>query len=357
MKLEVFNLSTEEDFQIYRTVSRQIDKTNPFSKIELLLTDCNEDNTTKYFLLTKQGEPKIIMVFNLKKIKIGKQITPYFDVVSPYGYSGPIMVENTPMEKINLFWEIIDNWYLQNNVITEFIRFSLNKNHLYYNGTTLPTLNNVKVEIIDAKEQWEKFDKKVRNNYRKAEQFNLTFKIYHQNIQDNTIEDFYKIYNSTMDRKNADTHLYYSFEYFKKYINNNPSHCAIAMVFINEIPISTEFILIATESIYSYLGGTNSDFFNMRPNDYLKVNVLDWARKMNFKYYVLGGGRSNDDSLYNYKKSFYPKEKDVVYYTGRKIVNENVYRNLILNQSEKEDLNYNIENDLSGRFFPKYRTP
>ena len=43
--------------------------------------------------------------------------------------------------------------------------------------------------------------------------------------------------------------------------------------------------------IYSFLGGTNESYFNMRPNELLKLKVLEWARENDYTFYVLGGGK------------------------------------------------------------------
>jgi hypothetical protein len=70
-------------------------------------------------------------------------------------------------------------------------------------------------------------------------------------------------------------------------------------------------------------------------------------------HYILGDGRANDDSLYKYKKSFSPKHDDLVYYTGRKIINEAIYEKLVTLSLENT---YKInELDITNDYFPIYR--
>ena len=104
-----------------------------------------------------------------------------------------------------------------------------------------------------------------------------------------------------MIRRNADIDLYFSLNYFQNYVKLNPQHCAIAIVSKGNTPISTEFLLLSKDTIYSYLGGTNADFFNCRPNDFLKVSgVTNDGGSPNIRTATLAwepGSSSSLDSL------------------------------------------------------------
>ncbi len=90
---------------------------------------------------------------------------------------------------------------------------------------------------------------------------------------------------------------------------------------------------------------------------------MNWARKLDFKYYVLGGGRANEDSLYDYKKFFFPKDEDVIFYTGRKVLNQKIYQELVVKAKNlngrkeiKEDKLKNKNSTVKvDTFFPTYR--
>jgi lipid II:glycine glycyltransferase (peptidoglycan interpeptide bridge formation enzyme) len=201
---------------------------------------------------------------------------------------------------------------------------------------------------------WTNFKQKVRNNVRKAENHELTFKVYHGEFTADIMKNFHNIYIDTMDRNSASNKYYFSLAYFEQLVSNNPFKCAIAFVYNKEQPISTELLLISEDSIYSYLGGTNADYFEMRPNDYLKYKVADWGFKQDKKYYILGGGRKNKDGLYDYKKSFFANDQDAIFYTGRKIVNLEMYKKLTeLSLKLKID---EFEKNISLNYFPIYRS-
>lgn len=350
--LEIHDLSSLKEQSHYLTQLSEIDNWNPFYKIEILKLYRKKDNRLMYFLFTLDGKPIIIMPFILNDISVLGKKTPYQDIQSPFGYSGPLFKQGIKDSLVIEFWKVVDQCYKDNNVVSEFIRFSLNNNYRHYSGALINTLKNIKGYILDGDEaQWKGFKPKVRKNYHKAEKNRLTFNMYHKNITKEALDDFYKIYISTMKRNEAEQRYFFSKSYFKNFIDNNPEYCALAIVSHENMPISVELILLSENTMYSFLGGTHSEFFDKRPNDFLKVNTITWGRNHNYSYYILGGGIMNDDGLYRYKKSFFPKDPEVDYKTGRKIINENIYKELV-----EESLSITYDNDdISEGLFPKYR--
>ena len=348
-----FALRGGESLKKYICYLNKIDAQNPFVRPELVMND-SENGKTPYCLIQLiEGIPKILMPIHLRPIGTLNRVD-YFDVISPYGYSGPALSDGVDEALLKNFWKEVDQWYFQENVVSEFIRFSLNGNHLGYNGEIVHTLNNVKGKIDDRDSLWTSFKPKVRNNYRKAVQNDLTFKLFHKDISREHIQAFHSIYTSTMVRNAAKELYFFGIEYFENFIHQNPDKCLLTFVYKNDVPISTEFILIYGDTLYSFLGGTLSDYFYARPNDFLKINVMKWGGENSKKYYTLGGGRIDGDGLYAYKKSFFPKEEDVVYYTGRKVINPEVYNTFIKINNPSISQDDIIEIDLNG-FFPKYR--
>jgi predicted N-acyltransferase len=277
----------------------------------------------------------------------------YYDASSPYGYSGPLIGKEATDTCLKAFWSKVDQWYRENNVVTEFIRFSLKPNFIKYTGRLIPTLNNVAGLLSDFETIWENFKPKVRNNFRHSEKFNLETKIYHDEINSEIISIFYGIYLHTMTRHHASDIYFYEESYFQNLVLNNLDKCAIAIVYLEGKPISTELMLLDKDTIYSYLGGTDAEYFHVRPNDFLKISAIKWGLSHHMKNYILGGGRSDGDPLYKYKKSFFPKDDDLTYFTGRKVILKEVYLDLL----GEEAMNIKNDNDLyaEGSYFPLYR--
>jgi sugar O-acyltransferase (sialic acid O-acetyltransferase NeuD family) len=352
--LQCYNLKSEDDIATYNVHLKNFEGCDVFYKTALFNIENSETEHLKYFILKKRNTVIAMMPFSLRKIILQEKNTTYYDVSSFYGYSGPLFNKEISPTDTDTFWHLVDDWYINNKVITEFIRFNLEGNFKRYSGNLIPTLNNVKGTIFsDETLQWEEFTPKVRNNYRKAVSNSLTSKIYHGAIDENLIEVFHEIYISTMKRNNADQTYYFSLGYFKKLIHANPQNTVLALIFKDKIAISSELLLLNSTTMYSFLGGTLENYFDFRPNDFLKMEAIKWGRANGYANYILGGGRSNDDSLYKYKKSFFPKNDDVIYYTGRKIINEVVYEKLTtLARKYTYKLN---KKDIVEDFFPLYR--
>ncbi|TAI48564.1 GNAT family N-acetyltransferase [Flagellimonas allohymeniacidonis] len=354
-ELKILNLQEEDSLKLYTQLLDGIDFQNPFLRPELITNDAGHQKIPYACIYFEFGEPKILMPLFLRPVEKRDSIA-YFDVVSPYGYAGPALKQCVTESNLEDFWKKLDDWYVNNNVISEFIRFSLNGNYRGYNGQLVHTLNNVSGTIQNEDVMWTSFKPKVRNNYRRAVNNDLDFKLYHQNITKDQIEIFYSIYTSTMKRNQAKDNYFFEIGYFENFINKNPEKCLLALVYKDDVAISTELVLIYGQTLYSFLGGTRSDYFHTRPNDFLKINVMKWAVQNGMENYVLGGGRSDKDSLYQYKKSFFPKQEDVVFYTGRKIVLPGIYDAIVADRNPKHVNSGNTNPQLTG-FFPKYREP
>ncbi|MDY8136278.1 NeuD/PglB/VioB family sugar acetyltransferase [Aquimarina sp. 2201CG5-10] len=353
-KFKVHKIKDEIGLEKYKEALQSLNNSNPFYKTELLDTTDMNKYQLNYFVLEKSEKPIIVMPFYIREITIEGEETVHYDITSPYGYSGPLFdTEEVNDHLIQYFWQQTDQWYRRKKVVSEFIRFSLNDNFNEYSGVLVPSLKNVKGVILDKEEQWNKFKPKVRNNYRKAIQEGLEIVVYQNPISEEIIKDFYDIYIQTMQRNNAHSQYFHYIDYFRNFILENPDSRIIAMVYKDSVPISTELILIGGDTLYSYLGGTLSDYFFTRPNDFLKIEVMNWARDNNYKYYVLGGGRENGDGLYKYKKSFFPNDEDAIYYTGRKIVDRTAYDELIEKKCNPDGMKCLEDTDKS--FFPLYR--
>ncbi|MDP5232008.1 MAG: NeuD/PglB/VioB family sugar acetyltransferase [Cellulophaga sp.] len=352
--LTCLNLKTLEDIEQYKKYLLNFKGYDAFYKTELFDAKSTETDQLKYFILKKEEEVLVLMPFSMRKIIIHSKDTSYSDVSAFYGYSGPLFNPKIIDTDLKCFWHLADTWYQKNKVISEFMRFNLGGNYHQYSGILKPTLNNVIGEILkDEHTQWLAFPSKVRNNYRKAMNHGLVAKIYHQEITEKIIGIFYDIYIRTMERNKAENNYFFSLNYFKDLILNNPENTLLILICKDDVPISTELILLNKHTMYSFLGGTVAEFFNLRPNDFLKMEAMKWGRTNGFIKYILGGGRANEDSLYKYKKSFFPNTEDVVYYTGRKIINEVVYEKLVTMNLKYQ---YTINAiDIKNQYFPLYR--
>lgn len=349
--LKILNFNSHEDVGFYKSIIAHKDFQSAYNRLEYFDVFCGGRENLICFLYQDDNEI-ILLPGYLKQIKIYDSLKEQFDFSTPYGYTGPFCSENIKQNTLIKFWQVTTKWLLDNNVVSEFIRFNLFNNACGYNGVIHDTMLNIKGRVIHEDDQWMAFDAKVRKNVKRAQREGLTSEIYYQDIEQVYINEFYTIYIDTMKRTNAKEFFFYTLESFNHFILNNLDLCAICTIYDDDKPISTELLLISNNSVFSFLGGTLGDAFEKRPNDYLKFEVINWARSQGFENYVLGGGYGYEDGIFKYKKAFFPKDV-VKYVTGRKIVDQEKYLHLVDEvNAEKSEEEYLDINDNS--FFPLY---
>ena len=294
---------------------------------------------------------KIQNTFILRPIKWELDGQKWYDIVTPYGYGGPIILECNDIEKLmEGYQQAFTSYCQEKNIVCEFIRFHLFDNvdvREHYYGQTANVLDNVVVDTaLDYDTIWMNYEHKVRKNVKKARNNGLEICI-EQNL--NHLDDFLNIYYATMDRNQATDYYYFKRSYFEDIARLLPENYIYFHVMKDGVVIATELVLCSENYAYSFLGGTNEAYYAMRPNDFLKDCIIRWCSETGRKYFVLGGGYHKDDGIYRYKRSFTQLE-DIPFYVGRAVLNQPIYDRLVqLRAEESPDF------DRESNYFPLYR--
>ncbi len=289
--------------------------------------------------------------FILRPVKWQLDGKQWYDIVTPYGYGGPVILECVDADKLmEAYREAFTAYCLEHNIVCEFIRFHLFDNvdvRQRYYGQTVNVLDNVVVDTTgDYNDIWMNYEHKVRKNVKKAVNNGLEMCI-EQNLAH--LDDFLEIYYATMDRNQATDYYYFKRSYFEDIARLLPENYMYFHVIKDGKVVSTELVLCSESYAYSFLGGTNSEYYAMRPNDFLKDAIIKWCNETGRKFFVLGGGYHKDDGIYRYKRSF-TQAPDVPFFVGRSILNQPVYDRLVdLRAAEEPDF------DRQSQYFPLYR--
>lgn len=277
-----------------------------------------------------------------KKLRNKIEEARFFDLITPYGYGG--------------FWGNVSDWdklnhtykayCMENHYICEFVRFELFSDyHEHYDGEVETKTHNVVRSLeLPIDEIWMDFKQKVRKNVKKANTFNLSCIIENSGTY---LEDFLRIYYSTMERNDAEVEYYFSREFFER-LNEMPENIMYFHVVYEGKIVSTELVIYGSKNCYSYLGGTDREYFDMRPNDFLKYEIIKWAKERGLKNFVLGGGYGTDDGIFKYKLCLAP-HGIYDFRIGRRVFDDEAYSHLV-------DIRA-IDNPecRKAEFFPKYR--
>lgn len=276
----------------------------------------------------------------VRKIERGS----YYDLITPYGYGG-FFGNVSDWDKLNLEYTA---YCIENHYICEFVRFELFSDYYrHYDGEIESQTHNVVRSLdLSLEEMWMDFRQKVRKNVKKARNCGLSC------IIENTgehLDDFLRIYYGTMERTEAEGDYFFSKQFFEE-MNVMKDNVMYFHVLYEGKIVSTELVIYGSENAYSYLGGTDSGYFNVRPNDYLKYEIIKWAKGKGLKNFVLGGGCGSDDGIFQYKTCLAP-HGIVEFYIGKKVLNQNKYDEFCsLRGMESNSMNLR-----QVEFFPEYR--
>ena len=249
------------------------------------------------------------------------------DIATPYGYGGPFRWGTAwNPDTLRTFWLEFDAWAAKSRVVSELVRLSLfPETLLEYTGDRRVLSDNVVCTLKSQDELWREFEYKVRKNVNKARASGVTVQI---DENGDRLDDFLAIYTRTMNRRNAGETYYFPREYFERINADLQGQFAYFHALVGGAVVSTELVLVSANRIYSFLGGTDAAWFHVRPNDLLKVEVMNWARSAGKKEFVLGGGYSCGDGIYRYKLAFAP-HGSVPFSIGFRVLNVNAYERMI----------------------------
>lgn len=265
-----------------------------------------------------------------------------FDAVTPYGYGG-FWLEGGDYQGVLNDYEA---YCRDEGFISEFVRFHLLTDYKdYFRGTVeTHTHNIIRPLQMPLDDIMADFEHKVRKNLKRAEASGLTIEI---DTTGEKLDDFLGVYYSTMERTGAKKDFYFAKEIFEAF-NQMRGNFAYFNVLSEGKIISTELVIYGRENCYSFLGGTLQDYFSLRPNEFLKVEIIKWAKGIGLKNFILGGGYGSDDGIFHYKKSLSPNGI-YNFYIGKKIFNQEKSRQLTDMRKAAG------EAELDENFFPPYR--
>lgn len=301
----------------------------------------------------REGAATIIYPFLLRKVNqipgLEDKLTQnLYDITSFYGYGGPLANLLSSKEIWGNFYRSFSEYCASNDIITEFIRF----HPILANHRILEDYVNVErvssVVCIDLKQTdeqiWSGYERNNRKNIKKAYREGLTVLL--EGTTTN-FSDFISIYYHTLSRNQAQDAYYYNHRFFDLLHKELNKNFLYAYTLKDGRIISTELLLYNESYIHSFLGGTLQQFYEYRPNNILKHEVIKWAKKRGIKFFILGGGYRDGDGIFRYKRSF--STRGIFdYYVGKKIHKREAVDKL-------EEMIKLKKNRVSEGIFPGYR--
>lgn len=327
-------------------------------KNKLLNFDTDIYHSVEWLLLNKglqEGEIHCIFLEDAKNcaffplIKRYIKNTPYFDLITPYGYGGVAFKKNTQLDFREKVFEILKNFLVDTNCISVFLRLhpllNLNaeKSELAFNnGITLAIkLNLPYPDLYSNYSSGHKYDlKKAKKNENICIVDDIDFLFF---------DDFIEIYLETMRYLDASDFYFFDKQYFYTMKKLLAKKLKLVVVKLDEQVIGASLFTLHNDIIQYHLSGTTLEGRKYQPSKLILDYVVNWGVSQGYGFLHLGGGvGGQQDALYKFKKGF--SADDYSFYTVRLITNDAVYRNLCSGLNFAE-----VEIDNISDFFPLYR--
>jgi len=310
-------------------------------------------HTYDYHIISKKEEEKpILFIYKDKDVEIAipflKRTIPdtnYFDLISVYGYAGPVIKNISDSFENKKFLEAFDTLLTKMQIISLFSRlhpYIENQENVLSGLGEIPTLGKV-VNIDLTKnitEQRTQYGKSTKNRTNKCRKISTVIKA----ETEDQINTFIDIYYENMDRLSATKDYYFSREYFFQFLKCKDFDTDILLVINNETgeAMAGSMFVKTKNFVQFHLSGSRTKFLNLAPANVFLDEMRLKATEEGYDIFNLGGGLGGkEDSLFNFKASFSKDHRD--FKVWKYIVNKAVYNNLI------------PEDKTDTAFFPAYR--
>jgi len=297
------------------------------------------DGKAQCFVFERGGDiaiyPYLVNSVNDLGYDLNKQ---YYDIQGAYGYNG-VLTSTNERKFIEMFYDSFNNHCLNENIIAEFTRFHpLLKNYLFSEGFTqvIRDRSTIYLDLSKSYEEiWENYySSKNRNMIRKAQKKQFSIRIIKEPNLDE-IDSFIKIYQATMRKNNAEEYYYFNEEYFINTFRKLNSEAILLEVVNtqNEVECTAIIFIFGFYAHYNLSGRVlHSD---NSVNNFILDEAIKYSINRGAKYFHFGGGTTSnmDDPLLKFKSNFSKDQSD--FYIGKKIHNNDVYRNTIAQWEKK----------------------
>lgn len=262
----------------------------------------------------------------------------FYDWSTPYGYGGPLLDGDIDKQFMSAAELEVAEFAKENGIVSEFFRF----HPLLQNQKELEEIMDVRYlkktiymdtssnEIINAN-----MTPNARNMTRKAEKNGVEIRIDHGE----NLNEFITIYNETMRYNHVGDYYFFEQSYYEDMIENMKDHVVFFYAVYDKRIISASIFLYNDQFMHYHLSGTLPEFRKMAAANLILTRAAYWACDRGIKYFHLGGGVDNEDSLLRFKKHF-NRNGQIDFCIGRRIFLPDKYEEFV-NLRKKMDAGFN----------------
>jgi len=249
----------------------------------------------------------------------------YFDFETAYGYGGPVSNDHNEVFMTAALQAMTDKAKAE-NYVCGFIRFHpLLENWDCFDkvGHLIQDRKTIAIDLTGGIEAtWmNEIHTKNRNVIKKGEKNGLEF------VVDNDftyLKEFEQLYNSTMDRLEADGFYYFDPKYYDQLKDTIQNRFLGIVIHEGKVVAGAIFFYQLPYGHY-HLAGSDKVSLKLSPNNFLLWGAARELINRGVEHFHLGGGTdgSEENSLYQYKCKFSKHEYQFI--LGKMIFNPSLY--------------------------------
>ncbi len=303
-----------------------------------------KDNGRADVFLFENQFGKIYYQFIKRPIEMRINGNTYFDIITPYGFNGPIILENYAHNKEQLLqdWFCAFTTYCDaEKIIAEYVRFSpwlqnYTDFEKYYDFVSKKHTLAINLEGDFFMQE---FSNKCRNRIKKSIKSDVLIEF---DYEGKTLDEFISLYDKTVTKNHINEYYQMSLDFFTRMFKALKGNIFLINARFDGHCISSAIFLHYGDYIHYHFCGNDYAFSSLSPNNYILFEACNWGRTYNKKKLHLGGD-ANDENLLHFKKTF-TKNGIHDFFIGKSIRNKEIYQKLI-----------EIMGESHTDYFPAYR--
>lgn len=266
-----------------------------------------------------------ILLFPFLKRPFSYKDNTYYDFETAYGYGGPIS-NNHSAEFMELALTTMSKMAAEMGYVCGFVRFHpilANWDSFETVGHIIADRKTIAIDLTGGIDNvWmNEIHTKNRNVIKKGIKNGIEF------IVDNDfkyLNEFMQLYNSTMDKLNADGFYYFEPQYYIQ-LRDSLKDSFLGLVKHDDKVIAGAIFFYQLPFGHYHLAGSDKSALSLSPNNFLLWEAAKELENRGVHYFHLGGGTdgSDENSLYQYKRKF--SKHEYQFCLGKMIFNQPLY--------------------------------
>ncbi len=267
----------------------------------------------------------------------------FFDIVTPYGYGGPVVEGDLSLLKD--FYSHINQLAKEQGIITEKIKCHPLLTPAKELSEIMELENVQQTTAVDLTSSYEE----IRQGYSSSNKRNIN-KAKRKGVQVivdedlRYLKDFQHLYEETMTRNEADTSFYFPDDYYEEQMKESILYEPKLLIARHEDKtIAGAIVLLGKQLAHYHLGASSSEYLPLRANNLLFDEMVQYCQKQGHSLLHLGGGTGGDDGLFRFKSSF-TNGNHFDFKIAKHVLDQDVYRQLTKDKTLQQQ-----------HYFPGYR--